>query len=1307
MRQRVLLVATALELRARFACELQASGYAVELASDEKRSLRLAHDNNYQVAIFAPGPSPDSLELMRELRDAVPKMIVLAEGSVDIDRLRRSLPTVDEFLLTSSNEGALTARVGELIGHTDSTACESRPAPGTLCIEDCRLDLAGCVFVDAAGREVTLTRAETNFLKELAASPCQVVSRDKLRRAVAGRDADPFDRSVDMLVARLRRKIEPDPKVPRFLVTVPGIGYKLLAQPQCADVGQSGLKPNEPERRQVTALSCKLVGAMGFAVNLDPEDLVEITQDFQDAAVEAITGMGGTIATVAPDEILAFFGYPQAHEDDAERAVNAGLDAVTKIGQLVSPKGELLQARAAIATGLAFASPRQTLGQPSVIAQGICDLAAPNSVLATTSTRRLLSAAVVCENPERYALPGLSGPVSACRVTGSRAVANRFKAKHSNKVTRLVNRNQELQQLFELWDRAKRGEGQVGLICGEPGIGKSHLCEFFLEHVIEDPHATLRYQCSPCHLNNAFYPVIRQLEHAVGFEQTDSPEAKLQKLEVALSQAVTVTPEDISLYAALLSVAPPALEPLPCLTPHRQKDLTIAALSRHLLELANKGPLIVQLADTHWIDCSSLELVNRIIPLIKAAPVLLLITFRPEFIPQWLGEPHVTLLPLERMGREDSLAIISQVTDNKKLPRQVEEQIIEKADGVPLFIEELTKAVLESELVHNVGDWNIAADSHLAIPATLLDSLTARLDRLGPAKEIAQIAAVIGREFSLPLLTAVAPPSAASLQAALARLVAAELISVSGELPDVTYTFKHALVRDAAYATLSRRKRQRLHSRIVDALESAFPFTVETEPQLLAHHLAVAGFTDRAVEYLGKAGRRSIERSANADAIKYLTRALELLQSRPDIPQSKCARFSLEVMLAQAMTATYGYAATSLRETLLRAKALINDSTDLAQKFCVLYGIWASYYVAGETAKQRDAAVEFLAEAEHTNDAASLCVAHRIVGTTYLTMGEFAAGLRHLKQARTLYNEEHHAGYRHKCGQDIGVAALCYLSLVLWHLGYVDQAAEAATEAMKLAEKLSHPHTLVYTICHVRGLTDLFRRRYEDTRSYAGLVVSICNENGFSHWANFGRILDGWAAIRAGQVDRGMEVLREGIGGWQKAGARLWLPMFLVLEADTYARSGRDEAALQTIERALDLCEETGERWAVAEVLRTKAAILQSTGRATDEEIEAILLKSLETARHQQALSWQLRTSCDLARLWQRQRRNRAALKLLQSVYDRFTEGFDAADLQDARTLLRNLRRNLRDGGGRRRVRRVKSDRAIEAAAKIRQRAPR
>ena len=425
-----------------------------------------------------------------------------------------------------------------------------------------------------------------------------------------------------------------------------------------------------------------------------------------------------------------------------------------------------------------------------------------------------------------------------------------------------------------------------------------------------------------------------------------------------------------------------------------------------------------------------------------------------------------------------------------------------------MFVEELTKSVLESELVQNVGDRDSASGSlpPLTVPATLLDSLTARLDQLGPAKEVAQIGAVIGREFSHPLLAAVAPELTNSLQSALAQLIASGVIFVSGELPDATYTFKHALVRDAAYATLCREKRQRLHCRVADALERNFSLTIETQPELLAHHLEQAGFVERAIDYLRKAGQRSIERSANAEAIGHVTRALQLLQSRPDNPQRKRAAFALEVMLSQAMIASYGYAAPSTREALLRARALIDNSTDSLQKFSVLYGLWASYYVAAELAKQQDAAREFLADAERANDAAVLCVAHRLVGTTYVQMAEFAAGLRHLKLARELYNSERHVGY-HQFGQDTGASALCYLSWALWHLGYVDQASEAASEAMKLAEELSHPHTLVFTICHARGFMDLFRRRCEDTSSYADLVISICNQNRFLHWVNCGVIL--------------------------------------------------------------------------------------------------------------------------------------------------------------------------------------------------------
>jgi len=1275
MRKHVLFVAREVELRARLGCALQSAGYAVELACEEQRALRLAADCNFHVAIVAPGPSIASLAMIQQLCDRVPAMIVLAEGLDEIGRLRRSLSRVDAFFLKTSNEGAVIARVGEMTAPADS---ESSPASGILCIEDCKLDFGGCVFVDACGREVALTRAESNLLKELASSPCQVVSRERLRRAVAGRGAEPFDRSIDMLVARLRRKIEPDPKAARFLVTVPGVGYKLMVRPRSADAQPSGANA-QPERRQLTVLACNLVGAMGLAVNFDPEDLSRVTRNFQDVVVASITRMGGTIATVTPDQILALFGYPEAHEDDAERAVDAGLDAVTKIGQFRSPLGEPLQAQVAVATGLALACQNQAVGEPRAIAAGLCNLAAPNSVLVAASTHRLLSGAFLCGNPERYELVGLSQPVSACRVTGKRTINSRFTARRLDKFTRLAGRDHELQQVLVLWDQAKRGKGQVSLVCGDAWMDKSHLCEAFLARIAEEPHTTIRYQCSAQHINSPFHPVISHLEHALGYEANDTPQIKLTKLEAALTPTVGATSDDICLYAALLSIATPAGEPSSSTTPQRKRDLTLAALTRYLLNVADKRPLVIVLSDAHWIDSSTLDLINSIIPQIKGAPVLLVIKFRSEFTPRWVRESHVSVLQLGPLGREQSRTIISEVTAGKKLPQEVEEQILDKTDGVPLFVEELTKAVLESELLQDVGDQYVAIGPlpTFAVPATLLDSLTARLDRLGPAKEIAQIAAVIGREFSYPLLAAVVPLSANSLRAALARLVASELIFVSAGLPNETYTFQHAIVQDAAYAMLPRQKRQQLHGRVADALENSFPSMIETQPELLAHHLAQAGSVERGIDYLRKAGQRSIDRSANAEAIGHLTGALDLLQSLPSNPGRQQAGLALRVMLAQAMITSHGYA-PSTRRILLQARELIDETTCVSEKFAILYGIWVCHHVSGEVAKQRDAALEFLAEAERTDDTAVRCVAQRILGTTYVMMGEFADGLHHLKQARALYDPNNHAGYRHQYGQDLGAAALCYLSWALWHLGYFDQASKAAAKAIKLAEKLSHPQTLVYTICHARGFMDLFRRSSEDMPSYASLVLSICNENGFSpRWAIWGRVLEGWAAIRGGHVERGTEVLREAVVGWQKGGARLWLPIFQILEAEGHIKAGRDEAALQTIEQALAICEDTGERWAMAEMLRTKACILLSTGRAKSDEIEAILLDSLEIARRQQARCWELRTSCDLSRLWQRQGRSGEALRLLQSVYDQFEEGFDVTDLRDARALLRSLRREL------------------------------
>jgi predicted ATPase len=615
--------------------------------------------------------------------------------------------------------------------------------------------------------------------------------------------------------------------------------------------------------------------------------------------------------------------------------------------------------------------------------------------------------------------------------------------------------------------------------------------------------------------------------------------------------------------------------------------------------------------------------------------------------------------------------MITDVADGRELPPELYNQIISKTDGVPLFVEELTKTILESGQLRAVDDRYVANAPlpSIAIPATLHDSLIARLDRLASIKEVAQIGAALGREFSYHLLAAVAPIAGAALDAALGHLGAVELIFARGEPPDSTYIFKHALVQEAAYASLLHSKRRWLHGQIADALSQRFPEIIESHPELMAHHLAEAGLTERAVGYLERAGERAIQRSANVEAIGHLTRALQLLQLLPD---HRGRTLELLVLLGQAKIAGHGYAATETKEVLLQAKALIDEFTDPARKFSILYGVWACHYVGGEVVLQRDAAMEFLREAERHGDTGALCLSHRTLGTTYVTMGEFVAGRQHLERARALYNPEEHGPFRYQYGQDIGATALCYLCWALWHLGYFDQASQVAAEAVRRAEEVSHPHTLAYTICHARGMMDIFRRRPEETRCYAGSIGSLCLEHGFPFWAAGARILTGWAATCQGETETGLELLREGLASWRKTGARLWLPIFRSLEAEAHAKAGHSDTALQIIEEALLISEETGERWAIAEVLRIKAGLFLAIGSPT-QEVEALLVKSLQIARHQQARSWELRTGCDLARLWQHQGRHAEALQLLQMISCQLTEGFDTADLRNANALLADL----------------------------------
>ena len=1310
MRKLVLVVAQETALRAKIARLLQPAGYAVELAASEKRALDLVVSEGIDAAIVVPNSGLAGLTFARQLSERVPRLIVLVERSDDIARLGRSLPGVDTYPSQPLDEQQLLDSLAQLVASSgdDDTA----PAPADLRIGSCRIDLAGRTFIHADGREVALTRAESSLLVAFARSPGRVLSRDQLSQAIAGHGAEPYGRSVDMQIGRLRRKIEPNPRAPRFILTVSGAGYKFAAGPQTVEgnrdssaaidlekraeaesarfdgIGLAGVEPERAhglrislphfgsERRQLTVLSCELVSSMAPADIVDPEDFARVIDSFQDACAAVIANMDGSIVGSTGHEVSALFGYPKAHEDDAERAVHAGLDLVAKARDLIWPSGKPLQVRIGIATGLVVVADQGVIGEPSTAAPRLRSVAPPNSILVAPSTRRLLGRAFVCDDLSPYELTGVSEKVTACLVTGKRAVESRFSSMRGPRLTQFVGRQHELQQLLALWEQVQADQGQVALLCGEAGIGKSRVCEVFLERITAEPHVTIRYQCALHHANSPFYPIIDQLERAAHFQRGDAPDVKLEKLGAALSETGAATLADIRSCAALLSIPTGELS-APAPAPQRQKDLTIAALIRQVLGLARTLPVIIELADAHWADSSTLELFSRIIASIRTAPVFVLMSFRPEFFPQWLDEPHVTMLRFDRLGREQTEAIVHYLVGGKALPSEMYAQIINKTDGVPLFVEELTKSVLESGLLQDAGDRLITVGPlpPLAIPTTLLGSLTARLDRLGPVKEIAQIGAAIGREFSYRLLAAVAPISGPPLHAALAQLAAPELIFARGEPPDSTYVFKHALVQDAAYGTLVRSKRQQLHGRIADALEEGFPETVATQPELLAHHLIQAGLTERAIGYLRQAGQRTIERSANAEAVRHLTQALELLQSRPEGPARTRVALGLEVMLSQAMIAGYGYAARETAEVLLRAKAHIDDLTDPSQKLTILYGIWACHYVGGEVAKQTSAAAEFLTEAERHNDAAALCVAHRIMGTTYVTKGEFTTALPHLKQARALYDPQHHVPLQYQYGQDVGAAALCYLSWSLWHLGFVDQASEVAADAVKRAEELSSPHTQVFTICHARGMIDIFRRRSEDMRSYAGSVVSLCNEHGLSHWMACGRILEGWAATSRGEVDHGVDLLRAGVAAWRKAGARLWLPVFMSLEAEAYAKSGRGDAALEAIEQAIAISEETGEHLFLAEILRIKAGLLSGTDRAGDQ-VETLLAKSLKIARGQQARCWELRTACDLASLWQSKGRAKEALQLLQPIYAQFTEGFDTADLRYAKLILDSLKPN-------------------------------
>jgi class 3 adenylate cyclase/tetratricopeptide (TPR) repeat protein len=1036
------------------------------------------------------------------------------------------------------------------------------------------------------------------------------------------------------------------------------------------------------ERRQVTAMFSDLVGSTALSTRLDPEDLREVISAYQRCVAETVRHFGGFVARYMGDGVLIYFGYPTAHEDDAERAVRSGLALIDAVATLSAPQP--LQVRIGAATGMVVvgdlvgsgeAQEHDIVGETPNLAARLQAIAEPNTVVIAEATRRLLGNLFELRDLGLWELKGIAEPVRVFAALRASSVEGRFEAMHPGGLTALVGREEELDLLMRRWSKAKIGEGQVVLLSGEAGIGKSRLTAALLERLSSEPHTRLRYFCSPQHTDSAFYPIIGQMERAARLAHDDTPQAKLDKLDAVLTQTST-SPADAALFAEMLSLPNDGRYPALDLEPQQRRQKTLEALILQLAELARRQPVLMIFEDAHWTDPTSLEVFGRIVDRIKALPVLLIVTFRPEFDAPWVGQSHVTSLTLNRLGEREAAAIIARLVGNKALPADVLAEIIERTDGIPLFVEEMTKAVLEAESEGAARRTAAAVPSPaLAVPASLHASLMARLDRLGPAKEVAQIGSAIGREFSHTLLAAVARKPEPEVASALDRIIAAGLLFRQGVPPQASYLFKHALVQDAAYGTLLREPRRSLHARIAETLESQFVEVAENRPELLARHCTEAGLIEKAVALWGKAGQRSLERSALVEAVEQLTRALAQIATLPASPVRRREEIRCQVALANALMHTKGYAAPETRAALDQARALIENANALGEPpedplllFSNLYGFWVSNYNAFDGDVIRALARKFLVLAEERGASVPLMVAHRIMGCSLASTGDLVEARVHFDCAVALYDPAAHRPLAARFGQDNRVTSLAYGSVVVWLLGYPDAAYAYAESAVKNARELGQAAALMYSLFHT-SLTTIFSGRYEAANARLDELVGLAEEKNAAFWRAGGTTHRGCALAMTGKAADALHMINTGMTALRSTGATMFSPLYLSYLARACVELGKFDDASHWISEARVAMQTSKESWWEAEIDRIEGELALKSPLDV-ARAEVYFERALAVARHQQAKSWELRAAMSMARLWRDQGKPQQARELLAPIYNWFTEGFDTRDLKEAKALL-------------------------------------
>lgn len=1038
----------------------------------------------------------------------------------------------------------------------------------------------------------------------------------------------------------------------------------------------------DAERRHLTVMFCDLVGSTELTARLDPEDMWEVIRAYRAACAKVITNYDGSVARFVGDGVFAYFGYPRAHEDDAERAVRAGLDMIAAIKPLET-RAERVEVRIAIATGLVVigdlvsgcASELQAMiGDTPNIAARLQGLAEPGAVVVAASTRELLGDLFTFRNLGVRQVKGITEPIAVWAVEGGEASESRFEAVRTARSMGFVGRKAEIDFMLSRQQLAWQGQGQAVLISGEAGIGKSRLIATLCEDASLGTHCRVRYQCSPYHINSALHPFVAQLERAAGIRAQDTSAQKLDKLEAMLAPGTQHVANAAPLIAALLSIDTGERYPPLGLNPVQQRRRTFAALLDQLEGLARQQPVLVVCEDLHWADATTLELVDLAVDRIRGLPIFALMTFRPEFEPPWTGLANTSLLRLDRLDRQDTRALVEQVTTGRQLPREMMQQIIERTDGIPLFIEELTKTILESGLlVEDAGRYRLDRPlPPLAIPATLQDSLMARLDRLGPVKEIAQIGAAIGRDFSYALLRCVAGRDDLTLNAALGQLEEAELLLRRGTPPDASYSFKHALVQEAAYDSLLKSRRQLLHRHIGDVLRDQYPAIAETEPEVVAWHFTEAGLDMAALDWWRKAGQLALKRSAYAEAIAHLGKAVAIADGLPDDPGKTMNRLHLQITYSRALRGSLGHSAPQTIAAWTRARQFAADINDPVELAPIYSGLFNASMTHGEIAPMWELADATMSAANRRPDSpVAAIVAHWTSGATCWFGGDYLNARTHLERALAIYSAEpDHETFRGST-LDMPFVIMRFLALVLWPIGKTDRARRLAEEAVRAsADKraLSRANALV----HKAVFDGLCGGPLQQTETI--LALGLARDHTMPLYVAAGTYLTGLARWRAGDRDAGLAEMRRGWTLLHENDCYLCEPFWGLQIAVANAAAGQTDAGLEILRELIASTKQCGQHWFDAELHRVQGELLLGRGAAGVGEAESAFRTALEIARRQRTKAFELRSAIGLARLFIDSGREASASDLLTSALVDLDTGQDLPEIEQAKKLFSRVR---------------------------------